>query len=199
MYSRYTEFRFEPAGREGVLAFWETVALPSAAAQPGWRAAYILESLEAEGEGVLRTFTLWDERADFERYRSAPEHDRLGAGIRDSGLRITERDGLDVPFSATSGGPLLRITRARFAPEKREAAAAYWRGTGASLMRAAPGCLRADAYWAGEGDGFTLIAEWASREDADRFLSGPDHQAFGAAMDALGSEVVERIVGERIG
>jgi quinol monooxygenase YgiN len=199
MYSRYTEFRFQPSDREDVLAFWETTALPSASAQPGWRAAYVLESLESDGEGVLRTFTLWDERADFERYRAAPEHDRLGAGIRASGLRITERDGLDVPYSATSGGPLLRITRARFAPEQREAAAAYWTETGAALMRAAPGCLRADAYWADDGTGFTLIAEWAGRDDAERFLSGPEHRAFGAAMDALGSEVVERIVGERIG
>jgi quinol monooxygenase YgiN len=197
MYARYTEFEFDPADRERVLRFWEEVALPSASRQPGWRAAWVLES--DEREGALRTFTLWDDPADFERYRASDEHAVLGAGIRDSGLRTVAREGLWARHGATAAGPLVRVTRARFPAERLDEAAAFWRETGGPMRRRAPGCLRAEAFWAGEGDEFTLVAEWASPEAAQRFLDGPDHRAFAAAMDELGSVVVERVVGGRIG
>jgi quinol monooxygenase YgiN len=157
----------------------------------------VLESEETPG--VLRTFTLWDAQADFDRYRASDEHVTLGTGIRDSGLRTAVRDGLTARFGASAGGPLLRVTRARFDAARVAEAAAYWRDTGGPMMRRAPGCRRADAFWAGEtGTEFTLVAEWASTEDAQRFLASPDHKAFGAAMDALGSSVFERIVGDLI-
>jgi heme-degrading monooxygenase HmoA len=197
MYARYTEFQFDARDRDAVLRFWETVALPSASRQPGWQAAYVLES--DESEGVLRTFTLWDEPADFHRYRSSEEHAALGEGIRSSGLRIVVRDGLESRFMATSAGPLLRVTRARFDPARVADAAAYWRDAGGPMMRRAQGCRRAEGYWAGDGSEFVLVAEWASREAADAFLAGPDHRAFGAAMDELGSTVFDRIVGDHVG
>jgi heme-degrading monooxygenase HmoA len=199
MYARYTKFQFDPADREAMLRFWETIAIPSASRQPGWRGAYVLDS-EATS-GLLRTFTLWDGPADFERYKASDEHSTLGAGIRDTGLTITERDGLVARFAAisTTSAPLLRITRARFGPDQAPGAADYWRTTGGPMMRRAPGCLGAEAYWAGDGTEFVLVAAWASREDAERFLEGPDHRAFGAAMDELGSVILERIVGDRIG
>ena len=196
MYSRYTEFTFAPTDRQAVVDFWEHVAIPSASRQPGWRAAYVLESDEVGG--VLRTVTLWDTTADFERYQASAEHAELGRGIRDSGLSIVARDGLEALQAVTASGPVLRITRARFDPTRQVDAATYWRETGGPMMRAAPGCMHAEAYWADEGNEFTLVAEWASREDAERFLASPDHRAFGAAMDALSSAVSERIVGDRI-
>jgi heme-degrading monooxygenase HmoA len=146
MYSRYTEFQFDADRRDDVYRFWETIAVPSAQRQPGWRAAYILAS--DEQAGVLRTITVWDAPEDFQRYYASPEHQVLGDGIRASGLRGVARDGLDA--------------------------------------------------WFGEPGEFILLAEWASQEDADRFLTGPDHKAFGAAMDAFGSVVHDRIVGDRI-
>lgn len=196
MYSRYTEFHFDPDDRDAVVHFWESIAIPSASQQPGWRAAYVLES--DEQAGVLRTITLWNAAADFERYQASEEHDKLGQGIKGSGLSIVARDGLTALQAATASGPVLRVTRARFDPARQIEAAAYWRETGAPMMRSAAGCMRAEAYWADEGNEFTLVAEWASREDAERFLTSPDHRAFGAAMDALSSTVSERIVGDRI-
>jgi quinol monooxygenase YgiN len=198
MYARYTEFQFDPADRDAMLRFWETIAIPSASRQAGWRAAYVLDSEETEG--LLRTFTLWDGQADFERYKASDEHTTLGAGIRESGLRTATRDGLAARFtaSAATNVPLLRVTRARFPTDKVADAAEFWRTTGGPMMRRAPGCLGAEAYWAGDGTEFVLVAAWASREEAEGFLTGPDHRAFGAAMDDLGSKVLERIVGDRI-
>ena len=53
-------------------------------------------------------------------------------------------------------------------------------------------------YWGAEPGEFILLAEWVSPEAAQAFLTGPDHKAFGAAMDAFGSVVGDRIVGDRI-
>jgi quinol monooxygenase YgiN len=200
MYSRYTEFQFDADRRDDVYRFWQTVAVPSAARQPGWRAAYILAS--DEQDGVLRTFTVWDSADDFQRYYASPEHQVLGAGIKASGLRGVARDGLDAWFGEVAppaAAPLLRVTRARIDAEHVDAASSYWREQGGPLMRAAEGCLRADGYWGAEAGEFILIAEWASQAAAQAFLSGPDHKAFGAAMDAFGSVVSDRIVGDRIG
>lgn len=199
MYSRYTEFQFDADRRDDVYRFWETIAVPSAARQTGWRAAYILAS--DEQAGVLRTITIWESAADFERYYSSPEHQVLGAGIKASGLRGVARDGLDTWFGEVAPapvGPLLRITRARIDPDHVDAAATYWREQGGPLMRAADGCLRADAYWGAEPGEFLLVAEWTSMEAAGAFLSGLQHKAFGAAMDTYGSVVSDRIVADRI-
>jgi quinol monooxygenase YgiN len=195
MYARYTEFQFDAQSRDAVMDFWATIAVPSASRQPGWRAAYILESDETAG--VLRTVTLWDAPEDFQRYYTSDEHQVLGAGIKASGLKGVARDGLVARFAATAAGPLFRITRADFAPERQVEVEAFWRETGRPMMLAADGCLSAEAFWAAPGR-FTLVAEWRSAEHAHAFLTGPDHHAFGASMDALGSTIAERIVGERI-
>jgi heme-degrading monooxygenase HmoA len=195
MYARYTEFQFDAPSRDAVMVFWRTVAVPSASRQPGWRAAYILESDETAG--VLRTVTLWDAPEDFQRYYTSDEHQVLGAGIKGSGLRGVARDGLQARFAATAAGPLFRITRAVFPPERSVAVETFWRETGRPMMLAAEGCLRAEAFWAAPG-AFTMVAEWRSQEHATAFLTGPDHGSFGAAMDALGSQIAERIVGDRI-
>jgi quinol monooxygenase YgiN len=92
----------------------------------------------------------------------------------------------------------LRVTRARIDPERRDEVDAYWGETGRPMMCSAPGCLRADAYWSGEGDELLLISEWTSHENAERFLAGPGHRTFAAVMESLGSTVHERIVGDRI-
>ncbi len=199
MYSRYTEFQFDADRRDDVYRFWETIAVPSAQRQPGWRAAYILAS--DEQAGVLRTITLWDAAEDFQRYFSSPEHQVLGDGIRASGLRGVARDGLEAWFGAVAPeptGPLVRVTRARIDPDKVAEASRFWREEGGPMMRRAAGCVRADGYWGGEPGEFILLAEWASQEEADRFLTGPNHKAFGKAMDAFASTVTDRIVGERI-
>jgi heme-degrading monooxygenase HmoA len=195
MYARYTEFEFDAASRDAVIDFWRTIAVPSASRQPGWRAAYILESDETAG--VLRTLTLWDAPEDFQRYYSSDEHQVLGAGIKASGLRGKARDGLDAWFAATAAGALVRITRAAFPAEATAAVEAFWRETGRPMMLAAEGCLRAEAFWAAPGQ-FTLVAEWRSAEHAQAFLTGPEHKGFGASMDALGSTITERIVGDRL-
>jgi quinol monooxygenase YgiN len=200
MYSRYTEFQFDADRRDDVHRFWETIAVPSAARQPGWRAAYILAS--EEQPGVLRTITVWESPEDFQRYYTSPEHQVLGDGIRASGLRGVARDGLDAWFGETApeaAGPLLRVTRAQVDPDKVAEATRFWRDEGGPMMRRAPGCLRADGYWGAEPGEFILLAEWASQDAATAFLQGPDHTAFGAAMDAFGSVVQDRIVGDRIG
>lgn len=196
MYARYTEFEFDPAARDAALRFWEAIALPSASRQPGWRAAYVLESEEHAGR--LRTVTLWEEETDFERYRTSEDHALLGAGIQESGLRIVDREGLRVREAATSTGPLLRVTRAHIPAERSADVAAYWRDTGGPMMRRALGCRRAEAFLDGEGQGFTVLAEWASEEHARTFLESPEHGAFAAAMDKLGSVVQERITGRHI-
>lgn len=199
MYSRYTEFQFDADRRDDVYRFWEEVAVPSAATQPGWRAAYILAS--DEQAGLLRTITLWDDAADFERYYASPEHQVLGAGIKGSGLRGVARDGLTAWFGAVAPGPvapLVRVTRAQIDAEQTEAASTFWREQGGPLMRGAVGCLRADAYWGAAPGEFILVAEWASAEAAQAFLSGTDHHAFGASMNEFGSVVSDRIVGDRI-
>ncbi len=199
MYSRYTEFQFDADRRDDVFRFWEEVGVPSAAAPAGWRAAYILAS--DEQAGVLRTITVWDDAADFERYYASAEHEVLGAGIKGSGLRGVARDGLTAWFGEVAAdpvAPVLRVTRAQIDVELVEAATAFWRGQGGPLMRGAAGCLRADAYWGAAPGEFILVAEWASAEAAQAFLSGADHQAFGAAMNEFGSVVSDRIVGDRI-
>lgn len=196
MYARYTEIEFDVQDRERVLEVWERIGLPSAVRQQGFRGSYILESEDTPG--TLRLLTLWDAPEDFERYYTGEEHVGLSAAIKAAGMRGVKRDGMRARFHATRPGGLVRITRAAFEPSQVDAAAEFWRETGASLMRSAPGCLRADAYRGTTPGEFILLAEWSSQDDADRFLTGPDHKAFGARMDALTSTVTDRIVGERI-
>jgi quinol monooxygenase YgiN len=195
MYARYTEFEFDPSDRESVLEFWESTAVPSASRQPGWRGAYVLES--DEREGALRTFTLWESAADFERYQASEEHGTLGAGIRGSGLRTVAREGLSARFMAAASGALVRVTRATAPLEQVGAVTSWWREEGGPITRRAPGCTRAEAYWSAPGR-FELVVAWTDRGAAQAFLEGPDHARFKEAMDGMGCTVVERIAGDRV-
>lgn len=96
MYSRYSAFVFDEADRKKVLDFWEGFGVPSASRQEGFRGALILES--AETPGRIRTVTVWESKEDFDRYYASDEHRKLGAAIRESGLKIDDRDGLNVLF-----------------------------------------------------------------------------------------------------
>lgn len=196
MYSRYTTFSFDEADRQRVLDFWEQIAVPSASRQEGWRGALILESVESAGR--LRTATLWESKEAFDCYYASDEHKTLGAAIREARLHVDDRDGLDVLFDARPGGGILRITQARVKPDRIDDVAAYWRSTGCSLINRQPGCLRAEAYWGAEPGHFNLVIEWRSLADAERFLTGDDHKAFGAALDECVTEVFGRTVLERI-
>jgi quinol monooxygenase YgiN len=195
MYARYTEIEFDAQDRERVLAVWSEVGIPSASRQPGWRGATILES--DERPGTLRLVTLWDSRADFERYYDAPEHEGLSAAIKASGMRGKLRDGLTAHHVATPAGSLVRVTRASVPLEQAGAVEAWWRDEGGPITREAPGCLRAEAYWS-EAGRFELVVAWTDRAAAQAFLEGPAHARFKAAMEGMGCTVVERIVGDRI-
>jgi quinol monooxygenase YgiN len=195
MYARYTEFEFDAADRERVLAVWSEIGIPSASRQPGWRGATILESEDTPG--LLRLVTLWESRDDFERYYALPEHGPLTAAIKGSGMRGRARDGLNALHAATAPGSLVRVTRGRVDPAQTEAVAAWWRAEGKPMTLEAPGCLRAEGYWSEPGR-FELVVHWTDRDAAKAFLEGPAHARFKASMDGMGCAVVERIVADRI-
>jgi quinol monooxygenase YgiN len=195
MYARYTELEFDVADRERVLAVWRDLGVPSASKQPGWRGSTILES--EDRPGTLRLVTLWDAPEDFDRYYTGAEHVALSDAIKAAGMRGKLRDGLVAHHAATPIGPRFRVIRASVPPDRAADVEGFWLETGQPMMRRAPGNLRAEAFWAGEGQ-FTIISEWRSQDDAQTFLDGPDHQVFGATMDGFGVTVTERIVGDRI-
>lgn len=190
MYSRYTSFHFDEANRKAVLDFWENVGVPSAGRQEGWRGGLIVESVETPGK--LWTVTLWESEEDFDRYYASDEHQELGAGIRNSGLKVEDRDGLNVLSDARPKGGALRITRARVKPDRIGEVEAYWRSTGCSLVRRQPACLRADAYWDSGSDDFVLVLEWRAVSDAERFIASDEHREFAAGLDDAIGEIVDR-------
>ncbi len=190
MYSRYTSFHFDEGNRKAVLDFWENVGVPSAGRQEGWRGGLIVESVEPPGR--LRAGTLWESKEDFDRYYASDEHKVLGAGIRKSGLKIEDRDGLHVLSDARPKGGVLRVTRARVKPDRTDEVEAYWRSTGSSLIRRQPACLRADAFWdSGSGD-FVLVLEWRAVSDAERFIASDEHREFASGLEDAIGEIVDR-------
>jgi heme-degrading monooxygenase HmoA len=184
-YSRYTAFGLDEDDRERALAFWQDVGVPSASAQPGFRLAAILESDEAPGR--LRTITVWDRREDFDAYYASDDHQVLGAAIKASGLRVEDRDGLRALHVVNAPVGHLRVTEAELPPAAVDSARTFWHEAGRALLLRQPGCLRAEAYVAGDPQRLVVAIAWRSEADADAFRAHPDHHAFGAG---LGEDVV---------
>ena len=184
-YSRYTAFGLDADDRDRALAFWHDVGVPSASTQPGFRLAVILESEETPGR--LRTLTVWDRREDFDAYYASDDHQVLGAAIKASGLRVEERDGLSALHVVRPPVGHLRVTEAELPASAVDRVRAYWRDEGRALLLRQPGCLRAEAYLAGDPARFVVAIGWRSEAHADAFRAHPDHRAFGAG---LGDDVV---------
>ncbi len=186
-YSRYTAFAVDAADRDRARAFWREVGVPSATSQPGFRLAVILESEESPGR--LRTVTVWDRREDFDAYYASDEHQTLGAGIKGSGMRVEDRDGLRALHVAPARVGHLRVTEADLPPEAVERVRRYWHEEGMSLLRRQPGCVSADAYVAADPDRLVVVIGWRTEQDAEAFRDRPDHRAF---AEGLGTDVTPR-------
>ena len=109
MYARYTEFEFDAADRERVLAVWTEIGSRAHPLSPAGAARR--SSSRSDDPGVLRLVTLWDAPEDFERYYAAPDHIGLSEAIKGSGMRGRVRDGLTAHHVATPAGSLVRVTR----------------------------------------------------------------------------------------
>jgi heme-degrading monooxygenase HmoA len=183
-YSRYTAFGLDADDREHALEFWQQIGVPSASSQPGFRLAVILESDETPGR--LRTITVWDRREDFDAYYASEEHQRLGAAIKGSGLRVEERDGLVALHVAPARVGHLRVIEADLPADAVDRVRTFWREHGRSLLQRQPGCLRAEAFVRAEPQRLVVSIGWRSEDDAEAFRDHPDHHAF---AEGLGPDV----------
>ncbi|MCZ7589131.1 MAG: antibiotic biosynthesis monooxygenase [Gaiella sp.] len=191
MYSRYSAFTFDDEARGRAMAFWSDVGAPVAATQPGFQLATILESDETPGR--LRTLTVWRRQEDFERFYSSDDHQVINARIRESGLRIDDRDGLTVRHLVEPEAGEVRLIRARVPVERLDEVVGFWRRTGRAIIESQPGCVRARAFIDRDQSLLILQIHWRSASDGRAFVESEQHETEFVAGLGPGVERLERL------
>lgn len=190
MYSRYTAFSFEETDKEKVVDFWENTGIPFVAQKPGFRGNYI--AFSEDNPGKLKTFTLWDTKEDFERLFSSKDHENMIKALKETGMEINDRDGLNVFNDSRPSVGTLRVIKVRLKPDKSDDAVHFWKSIGKPLISSQPGCIRAEAFKEPKTDSLVVSILWTSPSDADRFLETEEHKEFAAGMDENVLEIVEK-------
>jgi heme-degrading monooxygenase HmoA len=190
MYSRYSSFSFKEDDRQNVVDFWINVGAPFICDKQGFRGNYI--ALSEDNPGKLKAITIWDSKEDFERTFLSEGHDNLLKALKETGMTIDDRDGLNVLIDSRKSTGSLRVIKLQLKPNKTEDAVNYWKSTGEQLINSQPGCMRAEAFKEPETDYLVISILWASTSDAKRFTDSEEHRKFASGMDENVLEIIEK-------
>lgn len=94
LYTRFTEMMFEREREADVRELWDSAVAKQLSYQPGFQTAMIFLR-PGEALSTCWAFTVWDSEEDFERFYTG-DHDNILGPIKNSGLRRTNRDELEL-------------------------------------------------------------------------------------------------------
>lgn len=194
-YARYTEFEYDPARREEVLAFWHEPDTAHPTEQPGFVRGFVLDSQEQPGR--LRVLTLWRRSEDFDAFFASPGHQQVGPSLGERSAKIVDRDGLESELllvspeleqagsgdAATPTDPRdqaghVRIIRARILDRSRnDELREFWRAQGRAALERAEGVHAARAYLDEAAGIFVIQVWWSDAETATAFVASEEHEA----------------------
>ena len=181
-YARYTQFSYDPARREEVLAHWRDPETSHPTNEPGFIRGFVLDS--DEQPGTLRVVTLWEQPERFDAYFASPRHQAIGGTIGERSAQITVRDGLTDALLLTSPSLTssddaghVRIIRSRIRdnasiPELTE----FWRTSGRNALESADGVHGARAYIDEAAGLFIIQVWWSDAATATAFVASAEHQ-----------------------
>jgi len=196
MYSRYTAFYFDETDKKKVVDLWENEGVPFICHKPGFRGNYI--GFSEENPGKLKAITVWDSKEDFDQLYLSEGHDNMLKALKDTGMKIDDRDGLNVLIDSRISTGILRVIKVQLKSDKTEEAVNYWKSTGEQLISSQPGCIRAEAFKEPGTDYLVVSILWASNSDAKRFMDSEEHKEFASGMDKNVLEIIEKQLLEKI-
>ena len=182
-YARYTQFEYDPARRDEVLAHWRDPETSHPTNEPGFVRGFVLDSVEQPG--LLRVVTLWGPPEQFGACFASPGHQAIGGTMGERSAKITVRDGLEDVLLLAPPAPLerddaghVRIIRARIRdnasiPALRE----FWRTSGRKALESAEGVHASRAYVDEAAGLFIIQVWWSDAETATAFVASDEHES----------------------